>query len=182
MRLADQLLDRDAELSTVKSQIEAMHVEQAFSLKLDNLQKQLELEVGKREAAEHDKKVSAEDFERQKLISALEAQRLQEQLRMMKEENSTVDQSFTEYKLRAQRILQDKDKLLQDVKQQQSDRGVQPAEFLSAEFDQLQQERDLLRVEISQTNSQLQNMRDELTTATQKSVVSPLSEAVPTCD
>ena len=66
-------------------------------------------------------------------------------------------------------LLQDKDKLLKDVKQQhQREEGLQPSEFLTAELDQLQQERDLLRVEMSQTNFQLQNLREEISTAKNK--------------
>jgi hypothetical protein len=58
--------------------------------------------------------------------------------------------------------------LLQDVKDQQNDEGLQPSEFLKAELDQLHQERDLLRVEVTQTNFQLQNLKEEIALAKQK--------------
>jgi len=58
--------------------------------------------------------------------------------------------------------------LLQDVKNQQNDEGLQPSEFLKAELDQLHQERDLLRVEVTQTNFQLQNLKEEIALAKQK--------------
>ena len=59
--------------------------------------------------------------------------------------------------------MQDKDRLLQDVKQQKKDDGIQPSELLMAELEQLQQERDLLREETAQSNAQLQQSRKELT-------------------
>ena len=44
-------------------------------------------------------------------------------------------------------LLQDQDRLLQDIKQQQTVEGLHPSELLIAEKNQLQQERDLLREE-----------------------------------
>lgn len=51
---------------------------------------------------------------------------------------------------------------MQDIKQQQTLEGIQPSELLMAELRQLQQERDLLREETAQTNSQLQQCRKEI--------------------
>lgn len=61
-------------------------------------------------------------------------------------------------------ILQDKDRLLQDIKmQQQPAEGlVLPSEVLMAELDQLQQERDLLREETAQSSAQLEQCRKDI--------------------
>jgi len=61
--------------------------------------------------------------------------------------------------------LQDKDKLFEDVKKQQKVEGFQVNELTTAELDQLQRERDLLREELSQTNAQLIQCRKELVDA-----------------
>lgn len=51
---------------------------------------------------------------------------------------------------------------MQDIKQQQTVEGLQPSEFLMTELNQLQQERDLLREENAQSNSQLQQCRKDV--------------------
>ena len=61
--------------------------------------------------------------------------------------------------------FQDKDKLIQNIKNQQTVEGFQAGELLSAELEQLQQERDLLREEISQFNCQVIQYRKELSHA-----------------
>lgn len=61
--------------------------------------------------------------------------------------------------------MQDKDKLFEDVKKQQKVEGFQVNELTTAELDQLQRERDLLREELSQTNAQLIQCRKELVDA-----------------
>ena len=48
------------------------------------------------------------------------------------------------------------------MKEQQTVEGMQPGELLMAELDQLQQERNLLREENSQINSQLMQCRKDL--------------------
>lgn len=59
--------------------------------------------------------------------------------------------------------FQDKDRLLQDIKNQQPMDGLgQSNEMLMAELNQLQQERDLLREETAQSNAQLQQCRKEI--------------------
>ena len=106
MRLADQTMDKDAEVCTLKSQLEAMHVEQQHKVKLETLQQQLEKETGKRQAAENEMKLQLVDFERRSSMIQSELQHIQHQLQGTKEELSVTEQSFNEYKLRAQRILQ----------------------------------------------------------------------------
>ena len=52
MALADLIIDKDAELFTLKSKVEAIHVEQEHQTKLEHLQAQLECEVQKRQVLE----------------------------------------------------------------------------------------------------------------------------------
>jgi chromosome segregation ATPase len=106
MTLADQLLDKDAELSTLKSKVEAIHVEQEYQTKLEHMQAQLETEVKKRQSFEVETKVQFNQLEKERCILMGESQQYQHQLQTVKEELESTHQSFNEYKLRAQRILQ----------------------------------------------------------------------------
>ncbi len=106
MALADQLLDKDAELSTLKSKVEAIHVEQEYHTKLEHMQAQLEIEVKKRQSLEVEIKVQLNQLEKERCILMGESQQYQHQLQTVKEELESTHQSFNEYKLRAQRILQ----------------------------------------------------------------------------
>lgn len=163
MALADQILDKDAELTTLKGKIEAVHVEQEYQTKLEQIQTQLETESQKRQSLEVEIKLQWNQMEKERCNLLAESQQYQYQLQTAREELEVVHQSLNEYKLRAQRILQDKDRLLQDIKQQKTVESFQlPSELLMAELDQLQQERDLLREETVQSNSQLQQCRKEI--------------------
>lgn len=181
MSLADSMLDKDAELTTLKSKLKSIDIEQEHRGKLETIHAQLESEIKLKESLEKEVKLQASQFEREKSSWLSESEQFKQQVELLKEELSSTHQSFNEYKLRAQRILQvlnysfinfqllwfslsqDKDRLLQDIKQQQKDDGIQPSELLMAELEQLQQERDLLREEIVQSNAQLQQSRKELT-------------------
>jgi len=149
--LVNQMVDKDAELLTLKSQVEALHVNKEY-------QQQLDHEITQRKSLENDLKLQSANSERERKI-------YEEELQAVKNELALAHQSHTEYKLRAQRILQDKDKLIQNIKNQQTVEGFQAGELLSAELEQLQQERDLLREEISQFNCQVIQYRKELSHA-----------------
>jgi len=160
--LANQIVDKDAELLTLKSQVEALHVDKEYQLELGSIQGQLEAEISQRKTLENGIKSQLVDFERERAALDAEMQTHHKQLQVIKNELAVAHQSHTEYKLRAQRILQDKDKLLEDIKKQQSVEGFLGTELTAAELDQLQRERDLLREELSQTNTQLIQCRKEL--------------------
>ena len=163
MSLADQILDKDAELFTLRSKVEAMHVEHDHQVKLEHLQTQLDTEVRRRITLENESKEESSRFERERSAFLAETEQYHQQLQAAKEELSATHQSFNEYKLRAQRILQDKDRLLQDIKKQQPNvEGLLQSEVLTAELDQMQQERDLLREETAQSNAQLQQCRKDI--------------------
>lgn len=106
MTLADQLLDKDAELSTLKSKVEAIHVEQEHQTKLEHMQAQLETEYKKRQSLEIESKVQLNQLEKECCTLMSESQQYQQQFQTVKEELELTHQSFNEYKLRAQRILQ----------------------------------------------------------------------------
>jgi DNA repair exonuclease SbcCD ATPase subunit len=112
MALADQLLDKDAELSTLKSKVEAIHVEQGHQTKLEHMQAQLETELKKRQSLEVEIKVQLNQLEKERCTLMGESQQYQHQLQTVKEELELTHQSFNEYKLRAQRILQVRDKIM----------------------------------------------------------------------
>lgn len=106
MALADQLIDKDAELFTLKSKVEAIHVEQEHQTKLEHLQAQLESEVQKKQALETEIKLQLNQLEKERATLLADSQHYQHQFQTVKEELATTHQSFNEYKLRAQRILQ----------------------------------------------------------------------------
>lgn len=106
MSLADQLLDKDAELFTLKSKVEAIVVEQEHQTKLEHLHTQLETELRKKESLEAEAKFQLSLLEKERANFLAESQQSQQQLLSVKEELAATHQSFNEYKLRAQRILQ----------------------------------------------------------------------------
>ena len=104
--LADLIIHKDAELFTLKSKVEAIHVEQEHQTKLEHLQAQLECEVQKRQALETEMKQQLNEMEKGRSILLADSQHYQLQFQSVKEELAATHQSFNEYKLRAQRILQ----------------------------------------------------------------------------
>ncbi|GFG29421.1 hypothetical protein Cfor_02622 [Coptotermes formosanus] len=69
-----------------------------------------------------------------------------------------------QYRVRAQRILQDKERLIAELQGQAgaSGRSISSDDTVELELDQLRQERDLLREEIVQVSARLKASRDEL--------------------
>lgn len=68
-----------------------------------------------------------------------------------------------QYRVRAQRILQDKERLIAELQGQGSlGRSISADDTVELELDQLRQERDLLREEIVQVSARLKASRDEL--------------------
>lgn len=104
--LANQILDKDAELLTLKSQVEALHVDKEYQLELGSIQGQLEAEISQRKTLENGIKSQLVDFERERAALDAEMQTHHKQLQVIKNELAVAHQSHTEYKLRAQRILQ----------------------------------------------------------------------------
>lgn len=106
MSLADQLMDKEAELFTLRSKVEAIVVEKEHQTKLEHLQAQLETELRKKESLEAEAKFQLNLLEKERANFLAESQQNQQQLQSVKEELAVTHQSFNEYKLRAQRILQ----------------------------------------------------------------------------
>lgn len=106
MSLADQLLDKDAALFTLRSKVEAVAAEQEHQSKLEQVQAQLSSELQKRQALETEAKLQLNQLEKERSSFLSESQLYQQQLQSVKEELAETHQSFNEYKLRAQRILQ----------------------------------------------------------------------------
>jgi DNA repair exonuclease SbcCD ATPase subunit len=69
-----------------------------------------------------------------------------------------------QYRVRAQRILQDKERLIAELQGQAGSlgRSISADDTVELELDQLRQERDLLREEIVQVSARLKASRDEL--------------------
>lgn len=106
MGLADQMLDKDAEIFTLRSKVEAIHVEQEHQIKVERLQAQLDAEVKRRLSAENEAKDHLSRYERERSSHQNEMEQCHAQMLAVREELAATYQSFNEYKLRAQRILQ----------------------------------------------------------------------------
>lgn len=106
MALADQVLDKDAEIFTLKGKLEATNIEHEQQSKLEHLQAQLEVELQKRQLLEVELKLQITQLEKCHSDLLIESQLYQQQLQTAKEESTAAYQTFNEYKLRAQRILQ----------------------------------------------------------------------------
>lgn len=106
MALADQLLDKDAELASLQSKVEAIVVEKEHQTKFEELKNQLEAGLKKQQSMELESKIQLSKIEKERDNYLAEYQQQQQQLSSIKEELAMTHQSFNEYKLRAQRILQ----------------------------------------------------------------------------
>lgn len=106
MSLADSILDKDAEISTLKSKLKSIDIEQDHREKLETVHAQLESEIKLKESFEKEIKLLASQFEREKSSWLSSSEQLKQELELLKEELSSTQQSFNEYKTRAQRILQ----------------------------------------------------------------------------
>ena len=106
MTLADSILDKDAEISTLKSKLNSIDIEQDHREKLETVHTQLETEIKLKESLEKEIKLQVSQFERDKSSWLASSDQLKQQLEILKEELSSTQKSFNEYKARAQRILQ----------------------------------------------------------------------------
>ncbi|KAK2188634.1 hypothetical protein NP493_126g02011 [Ridgeia piscesae] len=86
---------------------------------------------------------------------------LSAQLRSCKGHADAARQELTEYKEKATRILQSKDRLIASLKEGVSGGGSEVA-VSPAELDDVRQERDILREELQQSRMTIENLRIEL--------------------
>jgi len=103
--LMSLILDKDAELLTLKSQVEAFHINTEYQLELGSIHGQLEAEISQRKGLESVIKSQLADFEKERATLTAASQSYHEQLQAVRNELAAAHQSHTEYKCRAQRIL-----------------------------------------------------------------------------
>ena len=83
------------------------------------------------------------------------------QLKTLKTQSESAKQELSEYKDKATRILQSKDKLIASLKEGVSP-GTGDSSTFSAELEEAKHEKDLLREELRQSKMMVENLRVEL--------------------
>eukprot|EP00057_Strongylocentrotus_purpuratus_P031810 XP_785735.3 PREDICTED: golgin subfamily A member 5 [Strongylocentrotus purpuratus] len=85
---------------------------------------------------------------------------LSEQLRLLKNSAEEAKQELTDYKQKATRILQSKDKLISSLKE--GVEGIEGSTAVSYELEEIKNERDMLREELQQANIKIEQLKMDL--------------------
>ncbi|XP_064279606.1 golgin subfamily A member 5 isoform X2 [Passer domesticus] len=100
--------------------------------------------------------------ERKYLDEKRRADELQQQVRVTKSHLESAKQELTDYKQKATRILQSKEKLINSLKEGSGIEGLDSNTASTVELEELRHERDTQREEIQKLMGQIQQMRTEL--------------------
>ncbi|XP_041255979.1 golgin subfamily A member 5 [Onychostruthus taczanowskii] len=100
--------------------------------------------------------------ERKYLDEKRRADELQQQVKVTKSHLESAKQELTDYKQKATRILQSKEKLINSLKEGSGIEGLDSNTASTVELEELRHERDTQREEIQKLMGQIQQMRTEL--------------------
>ncbi|XP_005149571.2 golgin subfamily A member 5 isoform X2 [Melopsittacus undulatus] len=100
--------------------------------------------------------------ERKYLDEKRRADELQQQVKVTKNHLESAKQEMTDYKQKATRILQSKEKLINSLKEGSGIEGLDNSTANTVELEELRHERDTQREEIQKLMGQIQQMRTEL--------------------
>ncbi|XP_018862643.1 golgin subfamily A member 5 isoform X4 [Parus major] len=100
--------------------------------------------------------------ERKYLDEKRRADELQQQVKVTKSHLESAKQELTDYKQKATRILQSKEKLINSLKEGSGIEGLDSNAASTVELEELRHERDTQREEIQKLMGQIQQMRTEL--------------------
>ncbi|RLW10032.1 hypothetical protein DV515_00002018 [Chloebia gouldiae] len=100
--------------------------------------------------------------ERKYLDEKRRADELQQQVKITKSHLESAKQELTDYKQKATRILQSKEKLINSLKEGSGIEGLDSNTASTVELEELRHERDTQREEIQKLMGQIQQMRTEL--------------------
>ncbi|NWR14456.1 GOGA5 protein, partial [Emberiza fucata] len=100
--------------------------------------------------------------ERKYLDEKRRADELQQQVKVTKSHLESAKQELTDYKQKATRILQSKEKLINSLKEGSGIEGLDSNTASTVELEELRHERDTQREEIQKLMGQIQQMRAEL--------------------
>ncbi|NXL79801.1 GOGA5 protein, partial [Leptocoma aspasia] len=100
--------------------------------------------------------------ERKYLDEKRRADELQQQVKVTKSHLESAKQELTDYKQKATRILQSKEKLINSLKEGSGIEGLDSNTASTVELEELRHERDAQREEIQKLMGQIQQMRTEL--------------------
>ncbi|NWS42945.1 GOGA5 protein, partial [Probosciger aterrimus] len=100
--------------------------------------------------------------ERKYLDEKRRADELQQQVKVTKNHLESAKQEMTDYKQKATRILQSKEKLINSLKEGSGIEGLDSNTASTMELEELRHERDTQREEIQKLMGQIQQMRTEL--------------------
>ncbi|XP_027314227.3 golgin subfamily A member 5 isoform X2 [Anas platyrhynchos] len=147
--LQDRLRDADSALKREQESYKQMQNE--FAARLSKL------EAERQKLAE-----GITEAERKFLDEKRRADELQQQVKVTKNHLESAKQELADYKQKATRILQSKEKLINSLKEGSGIEGMDSHTASTMELEELRHERDTQREEIQKLMGQIQQMRTEL--------------------
>lgn len=147
--LQDRLRDAD---STLKREQESYK----------QMQNEFAARLSKMEAERQNLAEGVTAAERKYLDEKKRADELQQQVKVTKNQLESAKQELADYKQKATRILQSKEKLINSLKEGSGIEGLDSQTASTMELEELRHERDTQREEIQKLMGQIQQMRTEL--------------------
>uniref|UniRef100_A0A8C3Q1N1 Golgin subfamily A member 5 n=1 Tax=Chrysolophus pictus TaxID=9089 RepID=A0A8C3Q1N1_CHRPC len=147
--LQDRLRDAD---STLKREQESYK----------QMQNEFAARLSKMEAERQNLAEGVTVAERKYLDEKKRADELQQQVKVSKNQLESAKQELADYKQKATRILQSKEKLINSLKEGSGIEGLDSQTASTMELEELRHERDTQREEIQKLMGQIQQMRTEL--------------------
>lgn len=142
---------REAEATTKREQDGFQQMQNEFATRLSKM------EAERQNLAE-----SVMAAEKKHMEEKRRSEDLQQQLKAAKSAAETVKQEMADYKQKATRILQSKEKLINSLKEGSGIEGLDSHTANSMELEEMRHERDLQREEIQKLLAQIQQLKAEL--------------------
>ncbi|NXD65061.1 GOGA5 protein, partial [Eolophus roseicapillus] len=162
---ADQLLSARTEaLEALQSEKSRYFIVSYFVILqiVVNLKNEFAARLSKMEAERQNLAEGITVAERKYLDEKRRADELQQQVKVTKNHLESAKQEMTDYKQKATRILQSKEKLINSLKEGSGIEGLDSSTASTMELEELRHERDTQREEIQKLMGQIQQMRTEL--------------------
>ncbi|KHJ87283.1 hypothetical protein OESDEN_12946 [Oesophagostomum dentatum] len=161
--LERKLAKRSDELFELKAEKEMVEQRLAQQANVDSVE---ELKLARKKAQEQRDILLEEctQLKRKCMAQEEEVRAMAEQLRLAKFNLSENKKEFDQYKEKAQKILQAKEKLVDSLKSEQNvgDSADRPGHLLQAELEEMRVERDLARADLESAQLMVYNLRSEI--------------------
>ncbi|RCN53043.1 Golgin-84 family protein [Ancylostoma caninum] len=161
--LERKLSKRSDELFELKAEKEMVEQRLAQQANVDSVE---ELKIARKKAQEQRDILLEEctQLKRKCMAQEEEVRAMGEQLRLAKFNLSENKKEFDQYKEKAQKILQAKEKLVDSLKSEQNmgDSADRPGHLLQAELEEMRVERDLARADLESAQLMVYNLRSEI--------------------